>query len=109
MLARTAMQKSRLEVLQGYVSASPNDSFVRYGLAQEHLNRGEPEQALEQFRELLRLNPNYSAAYYHAGQALEKTGRTEEAREMYRQGIEVTTRLGDLHAKSELQAALDLL
>jgi hypothetical protein len=28
---------------------------------------------------------------------------------MYRQGIEVTTRTGDLHARSELQAALEQL
>ena len=33
----------------------------------------------------------------------------EEARTLYQQGIEVTTRKGDLHARSEMQAALDLL
>jgi tetratricopeptide (TPR) repeat protein len=103
------VEKSRLETLQEFVAASPNDSFVRYGLAQEYLRRAEPEKALEQFRELLRLNSNYAPAYYHGGQTLEKLGRVEEAREIYRQGIEVTTKLGDLHAKSELQAALDLL
>lgn len=103
------MEKSRLEMLQDYVAASPNDSFVRYGLAQEYLKQAELEKALEQFRELLRLDPNYAAAYYHGGQTLEKLGRLEEAREIYRQGIELTGRLGDLHARSELQAALDLL
>ena len=82
---------------------------MRYGLAQEYLQGGQLEQALEQFRELLRLNPNYAAAYYHTGQTLEKLGRLEEAKQIYRQGIELTGRLGDEHAKSELQAALDLL
>ncbi len=103
------MEKSRLDVLQEFVAASPNDAFARYGLAQEYLNRGENEKALEQFRELLRVNPHYAAAYYHGGRALEKLGRLEEARELYRQGIEVTGRIGDLHARSELQAALDLV
>ena len=103
------MEKSRLEVLQEFVAASPSDSFARYGLAQEYLNRGETEKALAEFRELLRVNPNYAAAYYHGGRALEKLGRLDEARELYRQGIEVTGRIGDLHARSELQAALDLL
>lgn len=103
------MEKSRLETLQEFLTTNPNDSFVRYGLAQEYVRRGELEKALEQFRELLRLNPNYTAAYYHSGQTLEKLGRRDEARETYRQGIEVTSRVGDLHAKSELQAALDSL
>jgi len=64
---------------------------------------------VEQFRELLAANPNYAAAYFHAGQTLEKLGRVEEARAMYERGIEATTRTGDGHTRSELQAALDLL
>jgi hypothetical protein len=36
-------------------------------------------------------------------------GRPEEAREVYLQGIEVTTRGGDQHARSEMQGALDML
>ena len=31
------------------------------------------------------------------------------AREMYEKGVEVTSRTGDGHARSELQAALDML
>jgi Flp pilus assembly protein TadD len=103
------MQKSRLEKLQEFVVASPTDAFARYGLAQEYLNQGQPENAVSEFRELLRFNPNYAAAYYHLGQALEKLDQPEAARETYRQGIALTGRLGDEHARSELQAALDLL
>jgi len=33
----------------------------------------------------------------------------EEARQWYQEGIEVTTRKGDLHTRSEIQTALDLL
>ena len=103
------MEKSRLETLQEFLAASPNDSFVRYGLAQEHLRQGNAAQAAVEFRELLTRNPEYQAAYYHLGQALEKLSRLDDAREIYRQGIEVTGRLGDDHARSELQAVLDLL
>ena len=100
---------SRLEVLQNMVAQNPNDSFSRYGLAMEYANSGDLERALEQYRALLAANPNYSAAYYHGGQTLQKLGRLDEARELYRQGIEATTRIGDLHTRSEIQAALDLL
>jgi hypothetical protein len=33
----------------------------------------------------------------------------DEARELYRQGIEATTRIGDLHTRSEIEAALEML
>jgi hypothetical protein len=36
-------------------------------------------------------------------------GLIGEARQVYLQGIEVTTRGGDQHARSEMQGALDLL
>jgi tetratricopeptide (TPR) repeat protein len=100
---------NRLEVLKNMVAQSPNDSFARYGLAMEHANTGDLEHAIEEYRALLAVNPSYSAAYYHGGQTLEKLGRREEARALYRQGIEATTHIGDLHTRSEIQAALDLL
>jgi Flp pilus assembly protein TadD len=99
----------RMEVLQNMVAQNPADSFSRYGLAMEYANSGDFEHAVQEYRALLTTNPNYSAAYYHGGQTLEKAGRREEARELYRQGLEATTRIGDLHARSEIQAALDLL
>jgi len=98
-----------MEVLKNMVAQKPNDSFARYGLAMEHAKCGDLEQAIQEYRALLAIDPNYSAAYYHGGQTLEKLGRREDARVLYRQGIEATTRIGDLHARSEIQAALDLL
>jgi tetratricopeptide (TPR) repeat protein len=100
---------NRLEVLRNMVAQNPNDSFSRYGLAMEYANSGDLERAIEEYRALLSVNPNYSAAYYHGGQTLEKLGRRDEARVIYRDGIEATTRIGDLHTRSEIQAALDLL
>jgi len=99
----------RLEALKNMVAQNPNDSFSRYGLAMEYARSGDLELAVEEYRALLAANPNYPAAYFHGGQALEKLGRREEARTLYQQGIEATTRLGDLHTRSEIQAALDQL
>ena len=75
----------------------------------ECANQGDLEGAVHEFRALLSINPNYAAAYYHCGQMLEKLGRASEARQFYEQGIETSTRLGDLHTRSELEAARDLL
>jgi tetratricopeptide (TPR) repeat protein len=99
----------RLELLRGMLEHTPDDSFLRYGLAMEYRNTGDLEAAAREFRVLLAADPEYASAYFHGGQTLERLGRIEEARELYRQGIEVTARTGDGHARSELEAALDLL
>ena len=103
------MATNRMEILKGMVAQNPSDSFARYGLAMELVKGGQLEGAVAEFRALLEFNPDYAAAYFHGGQALEKLGRVEEARETYEKGIEVTSRTGDQHTRSELQAALDML
>lgn len=91
------------------LAQDPNNQLARYGLATELKNQGQNHEAVAEFHALLAVNPNYAAAYYHAGRTLESMGRIEEARQMMERGIEVTTRTGDAHTRSELQAALDLL
>lgn len=98
-----------MEILKTMLAQNPRDSFARYGLAMEYANNGELESAVAEYRALLEHNPDYAAAYFHGGQALEKLGRLDEARDTYQKGIEVTSRTGDQHTRSELQAALDML
>jgi len=104
-----SMEESRLEFLREAVLAKPNDTFVRYGLAMELSNLGKHEEAWQHFNYLLAHHPDYSPAYFHAGAFLAKQGRLEEARNVLAKGIEVAGRQGNLHAQSELQAALDQL
>jgi tetratricopeptide (TPR) repeat protein len=103
------MTNNRLDILRSMIDANPTDSFARYGLAMEYVKAGELQVAVAEFEQLLQANPNYAAAYFHGGQALEKLGRLDDARAMYQKGIEVTTTTGDMHTRSELQAALDVL
>ena len=103
------MATNRLEILLSMVAQNPQDSFARYGLAMEYAKAGDLERAIAEYRALMEFNPDYAAAYFHGGQALEKLGRIGEAREVYEKGIEVTSRTGDGHTRSELQAALDML
>lgn len=98
-----------MEVLKAMVTQNPADAFARYGLAMELANTGQLESAVVEFRALLDHNPNYAAAYFHGGQVLEKLGDVEQARAFYEKGIQVTGRTGDQHARSELEAALDML
>jgi Tfp pilus assembly protein PilF len=104
-----AMAANRIDVLKSMVEQDPKNTFARYGLALEYVKAGQPESGVEEFRKLLADNPDYAAGYYHAARTLEGMGRIDEARDMYEQGIAVTTRTGDAHTRSELQAALDVL
>jgi Tfp pilus assembly protein PilF len=103
------MASTRLEVLKNMVAERPGDSFLRYGLAMEYRNAGDLESAMREFDGLMAADPDYAAAYFHAGQTLERLGKLDEARQVYQKGVEVTTRKGDQHARSELEGALDLL
>ena len=103
------MSSERLEALKKLAEQDPTNTFVRYGLAHEYAKDGDFEAAVREYRSLMETTPDYVAAYFHCGQALERMERFDEARAAYQKGIEVTTRMGDAHARSEIQAALDLL
>ena len=104
-----AMETNRVEALANVLKQNPADTFARYALAMEYTKASRFEDAVNEFREIRRASPDYAAAYFHEGQTLEKLGRLDEAREAYRGGIEVTTRTGDSHTRTEMQAALDIL
>lgn len=103
------MATNRLDILKQMVSQDPKNTFARYGLAMEYANSGQYDEAVSEFRALIQADDGYAAAYYHGGQALEKLGRIEEARSLYEKGIEASTRKGDTHTRSEIEAALSLL
>ncbi len=101
------MEKTRLEFLQETLAADPDNTFIRYGLAMELQNAGQPAEAWQHFEFLLTHHPEYSATYLQAGILLTKLGRREEARKILDRGIETTGRQGKTHAQNELRAALD--
>ena len=100
---------SRIETLTGMLEQNPGNSRFRYMLAMEYVNAGQLDAAMVQFDETLTRDTTYCAAYYQGGQTLEKLGRLDDARGYYRRGIDAATQGGDMHARSELQGALDLL
>ena len=100
------MNQNRIEILTQFIQKDPNDSFARFGLAMEYARLDDTDQAIEQFRMLRERNPNYIPAYFQAGKLLAKIGRRDEARQVLDAGIAAAERVGDLHAKSEMEAEL---
>jgi predicted Zn-dependent protease len=99
----------KLAALNEILQLDPTNAFARYGLAMEHVAQGNPEAALLEFETLIGQTPDYVPAYQMSGQTLMKLGRNEAALLRLRDGIATANRLGNAHAASEMQAAVDEL
>ena len=96
-------------MLREVLGQNPKDTFARYGLAMEYVNRGDTSSALAEFAILLEANPDYTAGYQMAAQTLMKAGRDVDARKMLEDGIACAVRIRNQHARSEMEAMLDEL
>ena len=106
------MAKSpRMEQLESLLAADPNDPFLRYGLAMEHISQGDDSTAVAQLRELIGLTQPkpYIPAYLMAGQALIRMNEEQEAATMLREGIEAARQAGEVHAQGEMEGFLATL
>jgi predicted Zn-dependent protease len=95
----------RLAMLARMVEQRPSDPFPRYGLAMEYQKLGRDDEAWATFAALMDLAPDYVPSYLMAGNLLARTGRASEAAQVFERGIAAAGRAGDVHARSELEAA----
>lgn len=103
------MTEERIGKLKRILEQDPNDSFARYALGLEFAGKGETQLAVSLFQEVIQRDPVYIAAYQQLGYAYEKLERRAEAIDAFRRGIEAATQQNDMHARSEMQEALDEL
>ncbi len=96
----------RVTQLKEILAMDANNAFARYGLAMEHSNSNQIEQALAEFQALIQAHPDYAAGYFMAAQMLERAGRTNEARQWLTNGIAAAERAGNSHAQGEMEAML---
>jgi Tfp pilus assembly protein PilF len=98
-----------MQQLLKMLETSPDDTFLIYGIGMELKKSGDHARAVEHFNRVIQIDPGYCYAYYQLGQTHEATGDEEAAKRSYREGVDAATKKGDAHARSELEAALDLL
>jgi len=96
----------KVSKLAQQIKANPDDSFSKFALALELLKIDQQEKALSLFKNILQQDSGYIGVYYHLGKLYEELGENNLALKCYKDGITVTTRLKELHSKSELQGAL---
>jgi predicted Zn-dependent protease len=102
-------EEQRLEAFRKFVQARPDDPFTRYALAMHLRSMGRLAEAVEAFTELTARAPDYIPTWLMLGQALEAAGKDGEAARAYQDGMAAATRRQDLHARGELEAALEAL
>lgn len=99
----------RKELIFDMLVKEPNDVFLNYALAMEHLATDEFKEAELQFKKVLSINPDYLPCYYQLGQVNEKLGDTESAMSFYKQGVELAQKQDNKKALGELNEALWML
>jgi cytochrome c-type biogenesis protein CcmH/NrfG len=99
-------KKTRRQMLEEFVAKKPDDAFSRYGLAMECVNGGDSAAANQHFRALLERNADYVPAYLMYAQMLARESRSDEARQVLSAGIAAAGKMGDQHARSEMETFL---
>jgi Tfp pilus assembly protein PilF len=100
---------SRIEKLKEYLQQVGKDSFLEHALSLEYIKVGKLEEAKQLFEQLLNREPGYVGSYYHLAKLYEQLGENGQAVMVYEKGILEAAKVGDLHARNELQMAKDEL
>jgi predicted Zn-dependent protease len=102
----TEQKKTRRQKLEELLAKKPTDAFTLYGLAIECGNSGDFAAAETHFRALLSSNPDYVPGYQMYAQTLAQNHRSDDAKTILTEGIQAATRVGNQHARSEMEALL---
>ncbi len=95
--------------LEKLLQVDPNDTFVLYGLAQEHAKAGHYAESITFYDRCLARDPDYCYAYFHKARVQEVAGDVPGAIATLKLGIAKARALGDSKALNELGSALDIL
>lgn len=99
----------RKELIYDMLVKEPNDVFLNYALAMEHLSAEEWNEADAQFKKVLEINPNYLPCFYQLGQVNEKLDNIDIALTYYKQGVEQAKSQNNTKALGELNEAIWML
>lgn len=99
----------RKELIFDMLEKEPNDVFLNYALAMEHLSTGDFADAEAQLRKVLTINASYLPCYYQLGQVNEKLNHSDIALTYYKQGVELAKSQNNKKALGELNEAIWML
>jgi tetratricopeptide (TPR) repeat protein len=89
-----AISESR-EALKNIFYRTPE--LAHFNIGWGYYNKGEYEEALENFKKAVELNPRYSRAYYDMGLTMEEMNRIKDSIVAYKEAIKVSPDYLDAH------------
>lgn len=92
----------RLVKLLNLFATDPDDTFVLYGIAQEHAKAGNHDKAVEFYDLTLAADPHYCYAYFHKAQSQRAMSDLPAALQTIAAGIKAAREAGDTKALNEL-------
>lgn len=101
------MAEARIEIFRKMLAAEPQNTTVRFGLANELLKLERWDEAAQELQTYLSQTDDQGNAYGKLAQALDRIGRTDEARAAYQQGIAAAHRHGHPGMAQEFELALE--
>ncbi|HUI05468.1 MAG TPA: tetratricopeptide repeat protein [Verrucomicrobiae bacterium] len=81
--------RSEIAMRFSAVAKLPNDPLARYSLGVALEKTGRTQEAIAQYEQALRINPNIAEVHNNLGLALAETGRTQEAVGHYEQALRI--------------------
>lgn len=95
-------------MIEKSLAESPDDAFLRYGLAMQCLRDGDVAEGRQRLRALIADDPDRQiAAYQQLGQSYAETEEYQEAAAVLRVGIAKAQASGDWHAAGEMEQIID--
>lgn len=98
---------TQLSRLCAALSSRPNDPFLLYAIAMEHLKLGQLETALDNFESLVQSHASYLPTYYQYGVTLSEIGRLQLAKQILDRGHAVALEAGNSHTAAEIAQVLN--
>ncbi len=99
----------RLNSLLKLLEQDPDDSFLLYGIALEHISKGNYEEAEKYLSSIIKKDPAYVPAYMQLAQVYENLNLIDKAKNIYKEGIEIARKNNDSHAADEMEDFLNEL
>ena len=101
------MATSRIDAFRQMLESDPENTLVRFGLANEYLKAEQYEEAIRALNDYLQRADDEGAAFGMLARAYEKTGQRERAREAYLRGIEAAQLHGHPSMADEYRTTLE--
>ncbi len=97
----------KVAMLTQILAEHPNDAFARYGLAMALVGEGRVADGLAEFDRCIALSPDYVPAYQMSAQTMAAQGDKAGAVARLHHGIVAAMRMGNQHARDEMEALRD--